>query len=132
PTLSDHAPHVPLLTVADVHDHWPSMPVVTYAVSFMLSVFKTAERKQVELNVASTLLLDVTLEVAGVEAAVSVTAVTPIVPTEVAVGTIVSQRELENLPLNGRQFANLPVLAPGTALGYNADPTKPGPLTGAR
>jgi len=92
--------------------------------------FKTAERKQVELNVASTLRLDVTLEVAGVEAAVSVTAVTPIVPTEVAVpGTIVSQRELENLPAQRTAgLRNLAVLAPGTSLGYNADPTKPGQL----
>jgi hypothetical protein len=44
------------------------------------------------------------------------------------VGTVVSRRELENLPLDGRQFANLGVLAPGTSLGYNSDPTKPGQL----
>ena len=42
---------------------------------------------------------------------------------------MVSQQQLENLPLNGRQFANLAVLAPGTALAYNSDPTKPGQLT---
>src|SRR5207249_11862003 len=35
---------------------------------------------------------------------------------------------LENLPLNGRQFANLGALAPGTSIGYNSDPTKPGQL----
>ena len=46
-----------------------------------------------------------------------------------SIGTVVSQKELENLPLNGRQFANLAVLAPGTALAYNSDPTKPGQLT---
>ena len=117
-----------VLSEADGIYSVPSLPVGTYDVTFTLSGFKTAERKQLELNVASTLRLDVTLEVAGVETAVSVTAVIPIVATEVAVGTIVSQRELENLPLNGRQFANLAVLAPGTSLGYNSDPTKPGQL----
>ena len=40
-----------------------------------------------------------------------------------------ARSELENLPLNGRQFANLAVLAPGTTLAYNSDPTKPGQLT---
>ena len=42
---------------------------------------------------------------------------------------MVDQKQLENLPLNGRQFANLAVLAPGTTLAYNSDPTKPGQLT---
>src|SRR5205085_807709 len=32
-------------------------------------------------------------------------------------------------PLNGRQFANLGSLAPGTTLSVNSDPTKPGQLT---
>ncbi len=45
-----------------------------------------------------------------------------------SIGTVVSQKELQSLPLNGRQFANLAVLAPGTTLGYNTDPTKPGQL----
>ncbi len=42
---------------------------------------------------------------------------------------MVSEEQLENLPLNGRQFANLAILAPGTSLAYNSDPTKPGQLT---
>ena len=39
------------------------------------------------------------------------------------------EKELEGLPFNGRQFANLASLAPGTQLSVNADPTKPGQLT---
>ena len=105
-----------------------SLPVGTYTVSAMLPGFKPVEQLQVRLDVASTRRIDFTLEVGGVEAAVSVTAEAPLVTTEVAVGTVVSLRELENLPLNGRQFANLGVLAPGTFLGYNTDPTKPGQL----
>ena len=43
---------------------------------------------------------------------------------------MVDQKQLENLPLNGRQFANLGVARAGhVALGYNSDPTKPGQLT---
>ena len=49
--------------------------------------------------------------------------------TTPSIGAVVDQKQLENLPLNGRQFANLAVLAPGTSLSYNSDPTKPGQLT---
>src|SRR2546430_3198527 len=38
---------------------------------------------------------------------------------------------MENLPLNGRQFANLGSLAPGTPLSVSGDPTKPGQLASA-
>ena len=31
---------------------------------------------------------------------------------------------IENLPLNGRQFANLAATIPGVGLGYHSDPTK--------
>src|SRR5206468_9407532 len=41
----------------------------------------------------------------------------------------VSQQEIQNLPLNGRQFANLGSLAPGTTLSVNSDPIKSGQLT---
>ena len=58
----------------------------------------------------------------------TVTAEAPLVETTPAIGTVVSQNELQTLPLNGRQFANLGVLAPGTMLGYNTDPTKPNQL----
>ncbi len=47
--------------------------------------------------------------------------------TTPAIGTVVSQDELENLPLNGRQFANLAVLAPGTALVLQHRPDQAGP-----
>jgi hypothetical protein len=106
----------------------PSLPIGSYNVTATLPGFRRVEQTQVQLDVASTRRIDFTLQVGGIEAAVSVTAEAPIVPTDVAVGMVVTQRELENLPLNGRQFANLGALAPGTSLGYNSDPTKPGQL----
>ena len=60
---------------------------------------------------------------------ITVTAASPLIETTPAIGTVVSQREIANLPLNGRQFANLGSLAPGTTLSVNSDPTKPGQLT---
>jgi hypothetical protein len=115
-------------TAADGTYTIPSLPVGVYDITASLNGFRTLEQKQVEVDVSSTRRIDFTLPVASVQAEVTVTGTPPIVQTDVAVGTVVSQHELENLPLNGRQFANLGALAPGTTLGYNSDPTKPGQL----
>ena len=108
---------------------FPSLPVGTYTVVADLSGFAPVTVKNVVLNVASERTFNVTLRQAAVRENITVTAEAPLIATEPAVGTVVSQRELENLPLNGRQFANLGSLAPGTSLAVNTDPTKPGQLT---
>jgi len=101
----------------------------TYDVTAALSGFKTVEEKGVVVNVASTRTLNFTMPLAAATATVTVTAETPLVRAEPSIGTVVSEKELKSLPLNGRQFANVAVLAPGTSLSYNSDPTKPGQLT---
>ncbi len=116
-------------TASDGTYRFPTLPVDTYDVTARLAGFKTLEEKGVVLNVATTRALNITLPVAAATATVTVTAETPLVRTESAIGAVVSEKELKSLPLNGRQFANLGVLAPGTSLAYNTDPTKPGQLT---
>ena len=41
-----------------------------------------------------------------------------------SVGGVVDVKRIENLPLNGRQFANLAATIPGVGLGFHTDPTK--------
>src|SRR5215212_3544867 len=117
------------VTAADGTYRFASLPIGTYKVTAELSGFATVNTENVQLQVAAERQLDITLKQASASEAITVTAEAPLVATEPAVGTVVSQRELENLPLNGRQFANLASLAPGTTLSVNADPTKPGQLT---
>jgi hypothetical protein len=105
------------------------LPIGVYKVTAELAGFAMVTTENVELNVATEREINVTLKQATVSEAITVTAEAPLIATEPAVGTVVSQAELENLPLNGRQFANLASLAPGTTLSVNADPTKPGQLT---
>ena len=116
-------------TGSDGTYRFAALPADTYDVTAVLSGFQSVEEKGVIVNVAQSRTLDFTLGVAAATATVSVTAENPLVREEPTIGTVVSEKELETLPLNGRQFANLAVLAPGTALGYNSDPTKPGQLT---
>jgi hypothetical protein len=106
-----------------------TLPAGSYDVSVELAGFQRSERKDVVVNVATDRTLDFQLNVAGAAETVAVTSEAPLVRSESSIGAVVSTRELENLPVNGRQFANLAILAPGTSLAYNSDPTKPGQLT---
>ena len=116
-------------TDADGGYRFAGLPAGTYDVTVKLAGFKRVEQRGVVINVATAHPFDVSVDVATVEEAMTVTAENPLVQSEPAIGAVVSEQELENLPLNGRQFANLGILAPGTSLDYNWDPTKPGQLT---
>ncbi len=116
-------------TGANGRFRFAALPVGNYTVRAELAGFAPVVVEDVVINVATTSALDLTLKVAAMAEQVTVTAEIPLVATLPAVGTMVSQQELESLPLNGRQFANLGILAPGTNLAVNPDPTKPGQLT---
>ncbi len=117
------------ITESDGSYRLPSVPVGTYTVQVELDGFATVTVEEVRLNVATQREINVDMSPSTVEETITVTAEAPLVQTEPAIGTVVSEQQLENLPLNGRQFANLAILAPGTTLAYNSDPTKPGQLT---
>ena len=72
------------------------------------------------VQVAQVARLDITLDVGAVEQTVEVTTQAPLLQTENAsVGQVISEKPISELPLNGRNFAQLAVLAPGvTGLSY--------------
>jgi hypothetical protein len=118
-----------VVTETDGSYRFQSLPVGTYEVTADLAGFGAVSTRNVEINVSTDRALNVTLKQAAVKEQITVTASSPLIETTPAIGTVVSQREISNLPLNGRQFANLGSLAPGTTLSVNSDPTKPGQLT---
>ena len=101
-----------------------SLPVGTYDMVAELTGFKKFEGTGVVVNVGQTVALDLTMAVAGVTEAVTVTSQALIETSSSSVGGVVDLGRVENLPLNGRQFANLAVTIPGVGLGYHSDPTK--------
>lgn len=117
-----------VVTASDGEYRFASLPVGTYTVVADLSGFNRVTTKNVVLNVATERTLNITLRQAAMKEQITVTAEAPLIASEPAIGTVVSQEELQHLPLNGRQFANLGQLAPGTTLTVNSDPTKPGQL----
>lgn len=116
------------VTTADGSYRIAALPAGSYDVKAQISGFSTYTQEGVVVNVATERTVDIALKLASVEETITVVDEAPLLATSAAVGTVISQAELETLPLNGRQFANLAVLAPGTTLGYNSDPTKPDQL----
>ncbi len=67
----------------------------------------------VNLGLGQVEALNVTLGVAGVQEAITVTASSVVIDLSAKLGVNVSPEEVENLPVNGRNFANLMTLATG-------------------
>ena len=66
-----------------------------------------------------------TLQLASVSESVTVTGESPLIETGASsVGGVVDVARIENMPLNGRQFANLAATIPGVTMGFHTDPTK--------
>jgi len=85
----------------------------TYTVKFELSGFASQSRDAV-LGVGQFETVDVTLAVASLQEAVTVSAESNVIDISSArIGVNVSPEEVDNLPVNGRNFANLMTLATG-------------------
>ncbi len=87
--------------------------------------FATVVQKSTIVDVGSVIQRDLTLRVADVAVTLDVVAPNPLIETaSPVVGGVVGTRRIEELPLNGRQFANLAATLPGTGIAFHRDPTK--------
>ena len=85
-----------------------------YKVRVEAKGFKTAERANVELQVAKDVDLDFDLSPGSVTDTVLVTEEVPLLDTTSnTLGGTLSNKEINDLPLNGRDFQNLVTLRPG-------------------
>jgi Carboxypeptidase regulatory-like domain/TonB dependent receptor len=85
-----------------------------YRVAVEVQGFKRAARESVTLQVDQRQRLDFQLEVGQVSENVNVTAEASTVQTDTAtVGTVMTQTQTSELPLNGRNFLQLNLLVPG-------------------
>ncbi len=103
-----------------------------YDVRATLAGFKTAVRDGVVVTVGDTARVDFRLAVGQIEESVTVTGESPLVETlHATLGLVVDQKKVVDLPLNGRNFAQLGTLIPGvvappSALGGQAGDATPG------
>ncbi|MGO4516312.1 carboxypeptidase regulatory-like domain-containing protein [Terriglobus sp. 2YAB30_2] len=93
----------------------PSLVPSEYEVKVTASGFSDAESKGVVLAVGQELVKDISLPVAGSATSVLVDAgqLVALDTSSARIGANIASREIEDLPINGRQVSQLYLLAPG-------------------
>ncbi len=97
----------------------------TYKVTISMAGFETQVMDNVVLAVGQTTTGNANLSIGQQSQTITVEGTTPLVNTEKTdVSLPVSPQEVENLPMVGRDVANLAYLAPGVKAADSYDPTK--------
>lgn len=97
--------------------HVLSLPAGTYEIRAEASGFATTTIKELQVGVDQTRTVELTLKVGTKTEIVDVEADAALTQTETSkVGEIIDNRKVEDLPLNGRDFAQLARLNPGVAV----------------
>jgi len=92
----------------------PNLVPGTYTVTVQKAGFSRSVFKGFVIQVGQTARLDVAMDVGTVDVAVEVIGAQPLLQTEDAtVGQVISPEPIAALPLNGRNFVQLAILAPG-------------------
>lgn len=88
--------------------------VGVYRMAAELQGFTTVTRTGVELLVGQTLTLNLQMALSGVAENVTVTGETPLIETtQSSIGGNIDPRQVSDLPVNGRNWMSLALLAPG-------------------
>src|SRR5207237_10368673 len=92
----------------------PNLDPGSYQVRAEAKGFKTVERQNVVLEVAKNALIDFALQPGNVTETVVVNSEIPLLNTvSSTLGGTLSNKEINDLPLNGRNYENLLQLRPG-------------------
>ena len=93
------------------------LPPGRYRLRAELQGFAPLERTGIVLGLGSAITLNLNMAVANIEESVTVTGAAPIVETsQKSLETNISPAEVDELPVKGRQFVDLALLAPGVTI----------------
>jgi hypothetical protein len=94
-----------------------SLPVGNYKVEVKAGTFRQQSRT-IALSIGEIASLDFSLAPGQVEQQLTVTTDAPLIePTRTSTDTVIEQEQIQNLPVNGRQFIDFALLAPGVTIG---------------
>jgi hypothetical protein len=92
-----------------------ALPVGNYSVEVKGQGFKTQVADQVTVEVARTVVQNFQLDVGAISEQVLVSSDVPVIESATtSVGTVINQRTVQEIPLNGRHFVDLGLLIPGS------------------
>src|SRR4051794_8615565 len=92
---------------------FPAVPPGFYQLKVELQGFKTAEIRSFKVDVQQTVRVDVPLQAGALDQTVTVVGESTLLNTQsTTIGTVIENKVVTELPLNGRQYLNLVALAP--------------------
>src|SRR5467141_1442199 len=95
----------------------PAIPAGDYAVAVVFTGFGK-QTKNITLQVGQSAALDFALSPGEVAQKVEVEATSELAePTRTQVSTVITERQIVNLPVNGREFIDFALLSPAVAIG---------------
>ena len=105
------------------------LPAGEYRLEVQVAGFETQVVERLSLEVAAVVVQDFRLTVGEIAEQVIVTSPSPLIErATVSVGTVLDQRTVQEIPLNGRHFVDLGLLVPGSVTppqnGFLTAPTR--------
>src|SRR5262249_17163774 len=92
-----------------------------YTAEVRATGFRTERQTGIVLQIGQQARINFAMQVGSLEERIEVTAEAPLMQTESgALGVVVSQERVQNLPLNGRRFLDLAALTPGVTIKTSA------------
>ncbi|HET6669890.1 MAG TPA: carboxypeptidase regulatory-like domain-containing protein [Pyrinomonadaceae bacterium] len=92
-----------------------ALPVGVYRVEVQAPGFQTQVVNDLSIEVARTVTQNFQLVIGGIEQQVSIVSDAPVIEaTTTSVGTVINQKTVQDIPLNGRHFVDLGLLIPGS------------------
>ncbi len=126
-TVTDLATNLVHATVSDTSGVYvlTLLPPGDYTVTVEAAGFRKLVQTGVALQINQEAKLDLTLQVGAVTETMEVTGQAPLLQSESSsLGTVVNQKLVNELPLNGRNFIQLATLSPGVnGVGFSAGGT---------
>src|SRR6516162_480486 len=100
---------------------FPALVPGPYQVKVEAPGFQPVVRTNIELQVQQTARVDVTLTLGQATQTIEVSSAAQLLTTESAtVGTVIEEKSIKDLPLNGRNFLQLVALSPNVTYGFMA------------
>ena len=100
----------------------PGLPAGTYKLTVTRDGFRAESFNDLEVTLNRTLNFDVQLQVGTTQERVEISAEIPLLDTtSSSTGATIVPQEIENMPMNGRNYLDLLQLVPGVAINRQAD-----------
>jgi outer membrane receptor protein involved in Fe transport len=110
-------------TEADGTYRLPALLPGFYEIKASKEGFETEAVEKLEVTLNTTVVYDITLKVGSVTQTVEVTSATPLLETTTSsTGSTITTQQIEDMPINGRNYLDLLQLVPGVSLNRQNDP----------